>query len=157
MRGGAFLRQKEPTVDGIHELRPTNHVYGHLLSYRTYHLASRREPRSLRSSTVKINLDNLKHNLGDIGFTRSDPISILDFLAMFAKHADQLHLKDYETYKEFPKFLSGDARLKFRSAQQQMTTYSRSVEDVPAAVHFLLKKFTSNKHIKVPSKSIVRR
>ena len=111
----------------MRELKPTNHAYAHLLSYRTYRLQRQRELKNLKSSMMRNNLDNLRIHVGDLTFYLEDPILLLDFLAVYASQADKLESTEHEAYLSLPKCLSKNALIHYRASIQISLSDSRAV------------------------------
>lgn len=84
----------------------------------------------------------------EVKFTGSDPIEILDFLAVLANTADLLYLAEDEAFNALPRFLAGRAATLFNAARRSSSTVqARSVCNWPTAVQFLLRRFASNANI----------
>lgn len=126
-RGGAFAHAKGPAIFSTKKFLPTSHVYGKILSYRSYILARQSRSHSMRSPTTKRNLTTLKLYLGDIALDGSEPISILDFIAVFVDQADHLQIAEFEALSTLPKMLSGNAASGYRSKRRASRSSAQSI------------------------------
>lgn len=78
---------------GLHSIRPPNHIFDKLMSYRSYRLKIALDTgTSLETTKIRLHIKNMTINLKKDMFSGADRIHISNFLIRFVNKTDTLRM-----------------------------------------------------------------
>lgn len=147
-RTGPWTHRKGPEYLSIVFPLPTNRMYAHETSNRTYRLRVIASVYQISSSTIKWNLQNLQLHLLALKFNGSDPITVIIYLTELSNTADDLQISEGEAHIALGFELTGEAASLYNTSVKYSAGTGRTVSSCPTAFAWLIRKYATNDAIK---------